>query len=74
MKLLNYQSQTYSTLSQLIQITAKDYIKLRLLMAKRNELEKFNKWQRGKYFLISGHAYVDPSQNFNQSVYGGKNG
>jgi hypothetical protein len=74
MKSLPYQSQSYPSLSQLIQITARDYAKLRLLMMQRGELSKFTQWQRGKYFLLSGHAYVDPSQNFNKSVYGGKNG
>ena len=58
----NYQSQSYPTLSHLIEISSRDYEKLRRLMLERGELEKFQKWLRHKYIRIAGQHHSDPME------------
>ena len=70
MEAITYQSSAYPTLSQFVEITASDYVKLRVIMTKRNELEKFIKWQKGKYFRLSGHHIeMEVATKFNASGY-----
>ena len=69
MKSLTYQSSSYPTLSQLIEITASDYNKLRHLMTERGELEKFVNWQKSKFIRIFGGAYIPLRNDYNPSKF-----
>lgn len=64
-----YQSSYYPSLSQLIEITASDYSKLRRIMSERGELEKFIKWQKHKFIKLTTQIPINHHTHFNPSIY-----
>jgi len=65
-----YQSQYYPHLKQHIEITHRDYNKLRNLLIERGEYLKFKKWLTGKFIRITTEGgIIEPLVDFNPSKF-----